>query len=642
MGEKSVAPYGTWESPITADLIASNIVGLDFIILDRNDTYWTEMRPKEGGRYVIVRRTLSGRISDITPPSFNARTRVHEYGGGHFTVEDGVVFFANFKDQRLYRQKGSSKPEPVTPEIAMRYADLVVDKSRNRLICVREDHTGEGEAVNTLVAIDLAQQNAGQVLVSGNDFYASPRLSPEGRQLAWLTWNHPNMPWDGTELWIAKIRSDGSLENPRRVAGGLNESVFQPEWAPEGVLYFISDQSGWWNLYCLGKDGLKPTCEMAAEFGWPQWVFGMSRYAFISPDQLVCTYDWNGMTKMGILDLASGQLSPVDLPYTEMGSLRADGSRLVFFAASPSKFRLIVEINFPEKEINVLRRSSEMTIREDYLSYPQAIEFPTEYGLTAHAFYYAPKNQEYAAPAGEKPPLIVFSHGGPTGMTTASLNLVKQFWTSRGFAIVDVNYGGSAGFGRAYRQRLNGQWGVVDVEDCINAAKYLIRQNLVDSQRLAIRGGSAGGFTTLCALTFHNIFSAGASYFGVSDIEALAKETHKFESRYLDSMVGPYPERIDLYHERSPIHHIDQLSCAMILFQGLEDKVVLPNQAELMVEAVRSKGLPVAYLAFEDEQHGFRRSDNIVRSLEAELFFYGKIFDIEIADKVEPVEIENL
>lgn len=415
MGEKSVAPYGTWKSPITADLIASTVIGLDFIILDGNDTYWTEMRPKEGGRYVIVRRTLGERISDITPPSFNARTRVHEYGGGHFTVEDGVVFFANFKDQRLYRQEGSSKPEPVTPEIAMRYADLVVDKPRNRLICVREDHTGEGEAVNTLVAIDLAQQNASQILVSGNDFYASPRLSPGGRQLAWLTWNHPNMSWDGTELWIAKIRSDGSLENPRRVAGGLNESIFQPEWSPEGVLYFVSDESGWWNLYCLGKDGPVPIYEMAAEFGWPQWVLGMFRYAFISPDQIVCTYDWNGMTKMGILDLASGQLSPVDLPYTEMGSLRADSSRLVFFAASPSKFRSIVEINFPEKEINVLRRSSEMIIREDYLSYPQAIEFPTEFGLTAHAFYYAPKNQGYTAPAGEKPPLIVSSHGGPTG-----------------------------------------------------------------------------------------------------------------------------------------------------------------------------------------------------------------------------------
>jgi dipeptidyl aminopeptidase/acylaminoacyl peptidase len=642
MIEKKIASYGTWKSPITANLIASSAIKVDSIVLDGQDTYWTEMRPEEGGRYVIVRRTPDGRVADINPPPFNARTRVHEYGGAQYTVADGIVYFANFKDQRLYRQEPGDEPEALTPGIAMRYADLMVDKRRNRLICVREDHTGQGEAVNTLVSIDLSRGDAGNILVSGNDFYASPRLSPDGTQLAWLTWNHPNMPWDGTELWLAKVKADGTLGQAELVAGTFNESIFQPEWSLEGELFFISDRSGWWNLYHRLGSGVEPICEMEAEFGWPQWVFGMSRYAFISSDKIACTYDQNGTTSMGIIDLLSRQLTPMELPFIEMGSLRAAGGKLTLFAASSDLFRSIVQISLPDRRVEVLRRSNELTIDEGYLSYPEAVEFPTEGGLTAHAFYYPPINKEYQGPADEKPPLIVFSHGGPTGMAVASLNLVKQFWTSRGFAIVDVNYGGSTGYGRAYRQRLNGQWGIVDVVDSINAVNYLVDQGLVDGRRLAIRGGSAGGYTTLCALTFHDLFTVGASYYGVSDLEALAKETHKFESRYLDSMVGPYPDRIDLYRERSPIHHIDQLSCAIIFFQGLEDKVVLPNQAEMMVEAISRKGLPVAYLPFAGEQHGFRRAENIIRTLEAELYFYGQIFGFEIADVVAPVKIENL
>ncbi len=642
MIEKEIAFYGTWKSPITAQLIASATVEIRFISVDGPDTYWTEMRPHEGGRYVIVRRSANGEIEDVNPSPFNARTRVHEYGGGHYAVAEGRVYFANYSDQRLYTIHGDGDPRPLTPEVEMRYADLNFDKGRNRLICIREDHTGEGEAVNALVTIGLNRENAGQILASGEDFYSSPRLSPDGSQIAWLSWNHPNMPWDGTDLWLAAFNEDGSLSEAKHVAGGESESIFQPEWSPDGDLFFVSDRSGWWNLYrwTIGQDEL--LLEMEAEFGRPQWFFGYSRYAFISAGQIACIYDQNGYSNLGLLDLNNRQLTPVDLHFSEMGSLKSEPGRLVFHAASPNEFRSVVEITLPELNLKALRAPDPLPIDVAYLSEPKAIEYATEDNLTAHAFYYPPCNPDFVAPAGTKPPVIVFIHGGPTSMTTPSLQLGKQFWTSRGFAILDVNYGGSTGFGRAYRRRLNGKWGIVDVDDCLNGVRYLVDQGLADEQKLAIRGGSAGGYTTLCALTFHNLFAVGASYFGVSDLAALAEETHKFESRYLDHIVGPYPERADIYRERSPIHHVDQLSCAMILFQGLEDKIVLPNQAEMMVEAVQAKGLPVAYLPFEGEQHGFRRSENIIRTREAELYFYGKIFGFEIADDVEPVEILNL
>jgi len=642
MNNKKIAHYGSWNSPITADLISKSANWIGFVVLDGEDTYWTELRPNEGGRQVIVRRSTDGQTSDINPKPYNVRSRVHEYGGGHYTVAGGVVYFVNFQDQRLYKQLPGTDPEPVTPKSDIRYADMLVDVDRNHLICVREDHSSEGEAVNTLVSISLGEENTGHVLVSGNDFYASPRLNPDGRQLAWLTWNHPNMPWDGTELWLAEVNPDGSLEQARLVTGGVDDSIFQPEWSPDGILYFISDRTGWWNLYRVRNHISEPLCEMEAEFGWPQWVFGMSRYAFLSKEQIICAYDQDGVSHLAELNLDSCQLLPIDLSFSELNDVRSDAGRLVITAATHKEFRSVMQLTQPEHQLDVFRRSNELIFDEGYLSFAQAVEFPTERDQTAYAYFYPPYNKDYEAPPGEKPPLIVFSHGGPTGMSSATLNLGKQYWTSRGFAVIDVNYGGSTGYGRAYRQRLNGLWGIVDVEDCINAARYLVEQGLVDGDRMAIRGGSAGGYTTLRALTSYDLFAVGASYFGVSDLEALAKDTHKFESRYLDSMIGPYPEQADLYRERSPIYHVDQLSCALILFQGLEDKVVLPNQAEMMVEAVRKKGFPVAYLPFEGEQHGFRRAENAQRTLEAELYFYGKIFGFDIADDIDPVEIENL
>jgi len=643
MPEPKIAPYGSWKSPITSDLIVAETIGLGGTAIEGADVYWMELRPKEGGRLVVVRRTQDGKMTDLTPTPFNARTRVHEYGGRAYAVAGGTAYFSNFADQRLYRQDPGAEPRPITPEIALRYADYVVDRRRNLLFCVREDHTAPGEAVNTLVTVKCdGDESGGQVIVSGNNFYSSPRLSPDGSRLAWLTWNHPNMPWDGTELWVGEVNADGALGHAERAAGGLEESIFQSEWSPDGVLYFVSDRTGWWNLYRWQKGNIEPLCPMEAEFGEPQWNFGMSTYAFESPGRIICTYTQKGTYHLASLDTATLKLEEIPTPYTDMGSVRAAPGRVLFLAGSPTEPWSIVHLDLRTRQFEILRRTSAIKVTPGYVSTPEEIEFPTGGGLTAHAFFYAPRNRDFTAPAGEKPPLIVMSHGGPTAAVSGVFNPNIQYWTSRGFAVMDVNYGGSTGYGRAYRQRLNGQWGVVDVHDCANGAHYLAAQDRVDGERLVIRGGSAGGYTTLAALTFQNIFKAGASYFGISDLETMTKDTHKFESRYLDTLVAPYPARRDIYVERSPIHFTQRLSSAMILFQGLEDKIVPPDQSEKMFEAVRAKELPVAYLAFEGEQHGFRKAENIKRTLDAELYFYSKVFKFDLADPVEPVEIENL
>ena len=644
--QKQVASYGAWKSPITSDLIVSGSIGLGEITLDGADVYWAESRPLENGRSVIVRRTPNGEVSDVTPPPFNVRTSVHEYGGGAYSVADGTVYFSNFDDQRVYRQRpGEKPPEPITPERKLRYADSVVDLLRGRLICVREDHTIVGqEAVSTVVGVDIESGGAGEILSSGADFYSTPRLSPDGRLLAWLQWDHPNMPWQGTELWKAQISDDGTLGRRELVAGGREESVFQPMWSPDGVLYFVSDRTGWWNLYRESQDGVEPIHEMEAEFGMPQWEFGLSTYGFASEGYVICAYRRKGVWYFAELNTETGQLMTLPTPCNTLtrAGIRVAPDRAVFGAGSSSQSTAVLQHDLATGRTDVLRQSASVDIEDAYISLPEAIEFPTEDNLTAHGFYYPPKSPDFDAPPDEKPPLLVISHGGPTGSTNSSLSLQVQYWTSRGVGVLDVNYGGSAGYGTAYRRRLNGRWGIVDTDDCANGALYLVQRGDVDGDRMAIRGGSAGGYTTLCALTFKDVFKAGASYYGVSDLEALAKETHKFESRYLDTLIGPYPEELDLYIQRSPIHHTDRLSCPVVLFQGLEDKVVPPNQAEKMLEALRAKGIPVAYVPFEGEQHGFRRAENIKRSLDGELYFYSRVFGFKPAEDLEPVPVENL
>ena len=647
MSQGKTAPYGSWKSPITSDLIVKESIGLGQVKMDGNDIYWIEMRPSEGGRQVIVRRATAGQNIDVSPREFNARTRVHEYGGGDYVAHDATVYFSNFADQQIYKQSAESAPRIISKDSidsSVRYADAVMDERRDRIICIREDHRREGrEAVNELVAIPNDGNIEARVLVSGRDFYSSPRISPDGSRLAWLAWNHPNMPWDGCELWIGKFDYGGAIVDQRLIAGGPRESIFQPEWSPDGGLHFVSDRTGWWNIYRADEHGsVENICEMEAEFGVPQWIFGLSTYAFESADKIVCTFAERGVWRLGLIDARTRTLERIDVPYTDIGYLCAAQGRAMFRAGSPSEPFAIVEMDLANRKTKVLQRANKIQIDPGYISEPQPIEFPTEHGLTAHGFFYRPKNSDFYGPANEKPPLLVKSHGGPTSAAVASLQLGIQYWTSRGIAVLDVNYGGSTGYGRDYRERLNTAWGIVDVDDCVNGAKFLAACGEVDGNRLMIDGGSAGGYTTLCALTFRDDFKAGASHYGVSDLEALELDTHKFESRYSDTLIGPYPERRDLYTERSPINFTDRLSCPVIFFQGLEDKVVPPNQAEMMVEALRKKGLPVAYVAFEGEQHGFRRAENIKRSLDGELYFYSRVFGFELADEVEPVPIENL
>jgi dipeptidyl aminopeptidase/acylaminoacyl peptidase len=642
MSEPSVTPYGAWESPITSEVTVEEFVFPYQISIKDDAIYWIEMRSLEGGRNVIVRRSASGTTRDCTPAEFNARNKVHEYGGGDYVVKDGAIYFSNFEDQRLYRHRIGEEPFPITAPGNMRYADGIVDPNRSRLICVRQDQSGKDEPVNELVSVNLENMGIGETLVAGNDFYSSPRLSPDGARLAWLTWNHPNMPWDGTELWTGKFLDNGTLGKVEQVAGGVDESIFEPEWSPDGILHFVSDRSGWWNLYRWRNGGVEPLVEIEAEFGKPQWIFGNTLYGFDTAERIICAFNQMGFWHLARLDTRTRKLEEIETPYSEIWQVAVGSNQIVFLGSSPAETVSVVRVDPAGRDLEVLRRGRKVTIDPGYFSMPETIEFPTTGGRSAYGYYYAPRNPDYVAPGDEKPPLIVISHGGPTGSTTIALRYEIQYWTSRGFAVLDVNYGGSTGYGRAYRERLEGQWGIVDVDDCTNGARYLAEQGKVDSSRMAITGGSAGGYTTLAALTFRDTFTAGASHFGISDLVAMTEKTHKFESRYLDKLVGAYPEKAAIYRERSPINYVDRLSCPIILFQGLEDEIVPPDQSERMFESMRSRGIPTAYFPFEGEQHGFRRAENKRRSMDAELYFYSKIFRFELAEEIEPVKIENL
>ncbi len=636
-----IASYGSWPSPIGAETVAqSGIRFSDSIEVDGSDVYWVETRPLEQGRSVIV-RLGDGTPEDVTPSGFNARTRVHEYGGGAYAVDDGEVFFANFADQRLYRHRPGDPPAPVTPEPALeagdRYADLRFGDGF--IVCVRERHSAGTEPRNELVRLRRDGSAEPDVIAYGHDFYASPALSPDGRHLAWLTWDHPNMPWNGTQLWLAEL-GPGELE-PVLLAGGPRESVLQPEWSPQGVLHFASDRTGWSNLYRV-EDGLPaPLAQIDADAGLPLWTFRRTCYAFTAAGSIIAVYRSSGGTRI-LVHAPDGTTReiPASGPWLAP-TIAAAGDDVFVIAGAPDRMPALARLSMETEDAEEIHAPSRLDIDGRYLSVPEHITFDTPDGA-AHAYFYPPTNPDCTAPAGELPPLVLFNHGGPTSATTLSLNPMIQFWTARGFAVVDVDYGGSTGYGRAYWERLHLRWGIVDIRDCVLAARHLVDRGKVDGHRLAIRGGSAGGYTTLGALAFTDTFAAGASYYGVADLALLAKDTHKFESRYLDWLVGPYPETEDVYRKRSPIHHADGITCPVILFQGLDDRVVPPEQAEIMAETLRSNGIPVAHMTFEGEGHGFRRAENIIKSLEAELSFYCQVFGIEPAGDVAPVQVEGL
>ena len=638
-------PYGSWTSPIRVDDIVGDLVRLSDPWIDGDDTYWIEGRPAEAGRSVLVRHGTDGSTVDVTPPPFNVRSRVHEYGGGAYTVAGGTVVFSNMADGRLYRlDPGDATPQAITPEGAYRYADLRFDPRRRRFLSIREDHTKDAhDPTAAIVAVPLDGEHPPRVLYEGPDFLAAPRPSPDGDRLAWLEWEHPDMPWDASRLRVAQVEDDGSLGASDLAAGGLDESIAQPEWSPDGVLHFVSDRTGWWNLYRL-LDGprLDPLAPMEAEFADPAWIFDRSSYGFLPDGSIAAVGRARGRDRLFYVTPGS-MVGEVEAPYTEIGTLRVAGGAVVADAGTPTEPQMIVALDPATLATSgVLRHASTVAIDPTYVSVAEPITFPTAGGRVAHALYYRPVNSDYVGPEGELPPLVVRSHGGPTSNAANWLELAYQYLTSRGIAVVDVDYGGSTGYGREYRHELDGNWGVVDVDDCVGAARYLVDRGDVDAERLAIEGGSAGGYTTLAALAFRDTFSAGISLFGVADLEMLARETHKFEARYMDRLVGPYPEAADLYRERSPIHVLGDIDCPVLVLQGLEDRVVTPANAEALVGALERNGIPHAYLAFEGEGHGFRGEVAQRRTLEARLAFLGAVFGFTPADELEPLDIVGL
>jgi dipeptidyl aminopeptidase/acylaminoacyl peptidase len=634
VAEKRKAPFGAWPSPLSAETVAEGSVRLGGLALDGEDVYWTQSRPAEQGRQALLRKREAKDVEEVVRAPFSVRTRVHEYGGGAFAVDDGVVIFTNDDDQRLYRidttQAAPWRAEALTPPQGIRYADLQIDRRLGRVVCVAERGHEKGEPENFIASVSLASGEV-SVLARGADFYAFPRLDAAGERLAFLTWNHPAMPWDACELHVAEIGADGSMAPATKVAGGEDESIFQPAWSPDGILHFTSDRSGYSNLYRVNSDGkVACLCAMEAEFATPLWVFGLSTYAWLDGHTLASVFQKSGFWHLATLNSNSGRLDAIDTELTELGSVFAHDGRALFVGGSAAQAPALYSLSVRSREVNLFHRPSLDLVDANTVAYPKAVSFPTSGGATSHGLLYLPNSPDWEATGDECPPLLVICHGGPTGSTSTALSLNIQFWTTRGFAVLDVNYRGSTGYGRTYRKALDGQWGIADVDDCVAGARMLAAQGLVDGKRMAIRGSSAGGFTVLCALTFHDVFAAGASYYGISDLEALAQDTHKFESHYLESLVGPYPQRRDIYRARSPIHSAERLSCPVIFFQGMEDRVVPPAQAENMVAALRSRGLVAPLVTFPNEQHGFRRKETIVRALTAELAFYREVFGIDV------------
>lgn len=636
----NVLRYGSWPSPISAATVAGGTLRLQQPSVVDDCIYWVEGRPAEKGRNVLMCDTGQG-PRELTPAPFNVRTRALEYGGGAYAVSGDTVYFVHADDQCIYCLPGGGAPTRVTEPGDVRFADLLPDPARGRLLAVRENHAAQPEPVLDLVAIAL---DSGRItsLVEGSDFFSSPRLSPDGERLAWLTWEHPDMPWDATALWCATLDARGQVMAPESIAGGSRESILQPEWGPDGNLYFASDRTGWWNLYRWQDGDVLPVTAETAEYAHPRWAFGMRSYGVLDDGRLIAARTRDGLWETLEIDPGSGRARILDTGCTSIEHLQAAGSSAVLLGGAAAMPLSVVQYTPAGDHCRRIRAAISEPPPAEVLSRPKPVSFPTADGDTAHGLYYPPHNNGYVGPEGSAPPLLVKCHGGPTGATGSALDLKLQFWTSRGFAVLDVNYRGSTGYGRDYREKLYRRWGLADVADCVAGARYLAERGLADRHRLVISGNSAGGFTVLCALTFHDCFAAGASYYGLGDLSAASADMHKFEARYGDRLVAPWPEAKAEYDARSPLFNIERLDRPVIFFQGLEDPVVLPEQAETMVDALRDKGVPVAYLRFEGEGHGFRQQSTIERTLNAELGFYAAMLGFKPADELPPLTIDNL
>lgn len=647
---KKTAPYGSWKSAIDALHVAETGTGSTLSVtslqVDQNDVYWIERQSAQSGRQTIVKRSSDGYIKSVLPAPYSARTRAHEYGGGDYCVEGGLIIFANDQDQAVYLLREGADPRRLTnvPEVPhkWRFADFKLAPDGKHLVAVRERHGSR--VTNELVRIPLDGSGDVQVVMAGADFYSSPRFSPDGRSLAWLEWNHPCMPWDGTELWVARLDSGLDLSDKTRVAGSPLESIFQPEWGKNGEMFFLSDRSGWWNLYQEMSKEVSQITTLQADLGYPQWTFGFSRYVQLSDHRIVSIITEEGIDRLTLIDPLSGSIERIPLPYTSFSPpyLRADaGDHLWVIGGSFHEFPSILRLDLQGMQAEIIHRTSELELEGGSISVPDFIHFSSTDTDTRFGFFYPPLNARIQGPAQESPPLIVMAHGGPTSAAKAHLQLEIQFWTSRGFGLVDVNYAGSIGYGREYRDRLKGEWGVFDVSDCIHAAKHLITRGLADRNRVAIRGKSAGGYTALSALAFHDFFSAAVVYYGVGDLQALSDDTHKFESHYLDSLIGSAPDADRIFHERSPLFHAESINCPLLIFQGLKDRVVSPDQAEILKAALEKNRIPYAYFSYPDEGHGFRKADNIIHALRTEYAFLCKIFGITPPEKLAEIALHH-
>ena len=635
--------YGSWESTITPEKITEGGLRFSEIRSSGSDLYFLEGRPEESGRYVIVKQASDGKISDAIPKEFNSRNAVHEYGGGSYAVGQKNIYFTNWNDQRIYKVNGENV-NPITKEPpfekSIRYSDLTLSIDEEWLFCVRETHFEKEEAKNELVAISTTE-NSQIVLCTGRDFYSSPRINPTNKEICWLEWDHPNMPWDGTELFIANFDLDG-LSEIKFIDGSKNISIIQPEWSDSGELIYISDESGWWNLKKYSENTNSTILNEKSDHGGPSWQFGFRTY-FVKDNNIYLKGISKNKNKGLIRKISiSGQiLETNEVFHTSINDLTHHENKALYIGASPVSNSEIVSYDLMNKNEETIKESNPVKIDIEEISIPEEISFPTTQNAIAYGYFYKPKNKNFQGESEEKPPLLVISHGGPTSATSNALNLSIQYWTNRGIAVADVNYRGSTGYGKKFRDSLKGNWGVYDTDDCIAAVDHLSEKGLVDSSRVAIKGGSAGGYTTINALTFHDRFAVGATYYGIADLSVFIDDTHKFESKYLESLIGKYPEEKERYYERSAINFTDQLSCPMIIFQGTEDKIVPPSQAEIMAQGLRDKKIPFSLIMYEGEQHGFRQSKNIISSLESELYFYSKVLGFKPFDKLNEIEIEN-